>query len=118
MTNAMPLTDLSASALSALIRRGDVSSRELMQATLARIAQVNPIHNAIVSLRDADELLREADARDAQRVRGDATGWLHGIPQAIKDIAPTAGLRSMAPDRRTSISPDIRLSASSTTMCS
>jgi amidase len=88
----MPLTDLSASALSALIHRGELSCRELMQATLARIAQVNPVHNAIVSLRDADELLREADARDAQRARGEASGWLHGIPQAIKDIAPTAGL--------------------------
>ena len=90
----MPLTDLSASALSALIRSGELSCRELMQATLARIAQVNPVHNAIVSLRDGDALLREADACDAQRARGDATGWLHGIPQAIKDIAPTAGLRS------------------------
>jgi len=88
----MPLTDLSASTLSALIRSGELSCRELMQATLARIAQVNPVHNAIVSLRDGDALLREADACDAQRVRGDATGWLHGIPQAIKDIAPTAGL--------------------------
>ena len=90
----MQPTELSASALATLIGRGELSCRELMQATLDRIARVNPVHNAIVSLRDGDELLREADARDAQRARGEATGWLHGIPQAIKDIAPTAGLRS------------------------
>jgi amidase len=71
----------------------------VMQATLARIAAVNPVHNAIVSLRDGDALLREADACDAQlhtaRQPGTAPlGWMHGLPQAIKDIAQTAGLRT------------------------
>ena len=94
----MDLTELSASALSAAIHAGQVSCRELMQATLARIALVNPVHNAIVSLRDGDELLREADARDAELARGRShegrRGWMHGLPQAIKDMAPTAGLRT------------------------
>jgi amidase len=90
----MQLTELPASRLAALIRRGELSCRELMQATLARIAFVNPGHNAIVSLRDGDALLREADARDAERLRVGATGWMHGLPQAIKDLAPTAGLRT------------------------
>ena len=92
--SGMDLTDLSASALSAAIHAGQVSCRELMQATLARIALVNPAHNAIVSLRDGDELLREADARDAELARGASLGWMHGLPQAIKDMAPTAGLRT------------------------
>jgi amidase len=90
----MTLTDLSASALSAAIHAGKVSCRELMQATLARIDALNPAHNAIVSLRDGDELLREADARDAELARGASCGWMHGLPQAIKDIALTAGLRT------------------------
>ncbi len=92
--SGMDLTELSASALSAAIHAGQVSCRELMQATLARIALVNPAHNAIVSLRDGDELLREADARDAELARGASRGWMHGLPQAIKDMAPTAGLRT------------------------
>jgi len=92
--SAMELTELSASALSTAIHAGHVSCRELMQATLARIALVNPLHNAIVSLRDGDELLREADARDAELARGASRGWMHGLPQAIKDMAPTAGLRT------------------------
>ena len=90
----MAPTDLSASALSAAIHAGQLSCRELMSATLARIAAVNPVHNAIVSLRDGDALLREADACDAELARGASRGWMHGLPQAIKDLAPTAGLRT------------------------
>jgi amidase len=90
----MDPTDLGASALARALAARELSCRELMQATLARIAVVNPMHNAIVSLRDGDELLREADACDAELARGERRGWLHGLPQAIKDIAPTAGLPS------------------------
>ena len=43
-----------------------------MQAFLARIAAVNPRHNAIVSLRDGDALLREADALRPRAVRSGA----------------------------------------------
>ncbi len=95
---AMSLTTLSASALSRAIQSRQVSCREVMQAYLARIAMVNPLHNAIVSLRDADVLLREADARDAELARalaaGAPIGWMHGLPQAIKDLALTANLRT------------------------
>jgi amidase len=87
-------TELSASDLSRAIAARQLSCRELMAATLTRIDAVNPAHNAIVSLRDGDALLREADARDAELARGASRGWMHGLPQAIKDIAPTAGLRT------------------------
>jgi amidase len=88
------ITELPAHALSAAIRSRAISCREVMQATLARIAALNPLHNAIVSLRDGDTLLGEAAACDAQLARGDAVGWMHGMPQAIKDLAQTAGLRT------------------------
>ena len=90
----MDITELSATALSAAIRTREVSCRDVMGSTLARIAAVNPIHNALVSLRDGDELLHEADARDAELTRGAPRGWMHGMPQAIKDMALTKGLRS------------------------
>ena len=94
----MDITDLSATALSVAIRAKEVSCREVMQTYLARIVAVNPRHNALVSLRDDDELLREADARDADLAHGataaGAIGWMHGMPQAIKDLALTAGLRT------------------------
>jgi len=89
------ITDLPAHALSDAIRKREVSCREVMCATLERIEAVNPAHNAIVSLRDGDALLREADARDHQLRLGAPTGpigWMHGMPQAIKDMAQTAGI--------------------------
>ena len=85
-------TALDASALSAAIHARHVSCRELMQACLARVARLNPRYNALVSLRPEAELLVEADARDAELARGHSRGWLHGIPQAIKDLANAAGL--------------------------
>ena len=86
------LTLMTADVLSQAIHQKQVSCREVMAATLARIDRVNPHVNAIVSQRDADVLLAEADARDAQLARGESMGWMHGMPQAIKDLSNTAGL--------------------------
>jgi amidase len=92
------LADLAAHELAAAIRAGDASCREVMAAFLTRIDAVNPRHNAIVSLRDGDVLLGEADRCDAALGRRDASApplpFLFGLPQAIKDIVPTAGLRT------------------------
>ena len=86
------ITALDATALSEAIHARRVSCREVMQAYLARIARLNPTYNAIVSLRPDDALLAEADACDAELARGASRGWLHGAPQAIKDLANAAGL--------------------------
>lgn len=80
--------------LSRAIHAREISCREVMATYLAHIEAHNPRVNAIVSLRDADGLLLEADARDRQLARGESMGWLHGIPQAIKDISATAGHRT------------------------
>ncbi|MFC7608805.1 amidase family protein [Teichococcus aestuarii] len=71
-----------------------------MAAYLDHIAAVNPHVNAIVSLRPRAALLAEAEAADAAVARGEATGPLHGLPQAIKDrprrrgCAPPSARRS------------------------
>ena len=84
----MNILNMDARAQSAALENGEVSSLELMDATLARIDAVNPAVNAIVSLRDGDRLRDEArDADNAPR-----SGWLHGMPIAIKDLANAAGL--------------------------
>ncbi len=80
--------------LSSWIRNRQVSCREVMLAFLDQIDRVNPKVNAIVSLRDRDELLKEADQRDAQLRRGEYLGWMHGMPQAPKDLTATAGIRT------------------------
>ena len=89
------ITDLPAHALSQAIHSRQFSCREVMQAYLQRIANVNPQVNAIISLQDADGLLRQADARDAQLARGESMGWMHGMPQAIKDLSNTAGIATV-----------------------
>ncbi len=90
----MVFTQMSAKALSQAIHRRQLSCREVMQACLAQVAQHNPQHLAIVSLQDADDLLRQADERDAMLARGQSMGWMHGLPIAIKDLAATAGIAS------------------------
>ena len=94
MKGASDLIEQSAEQLATGLAAGSFSCRELMLATLQRIEAINPRYNAIVSLRDGDTLLREADERDAELRKGQRRGWLHGVPQAIKDAAATAGLRT------------------------
>ena len=89
------IIDLSAHALSQAIHAKHFSCREVMQAYLQRIADVNPHVNAIISLQDGDDLLRQADVRDAQLARGESMGWMHGMPQAIKDLSNTAGIATV-----------------------
>ncbi|MFJ2993951.1 amidase [Pandoraea sp. NPDC087047] len=111
-TSLNDIVALDALALSDAIRRRRVSCREVMQVYLAHIAQYNPAVNAIVSLRDAETLLAEADERDRQLARGDYLGWMHGMPHAVKDLAACAGLPTRkgspltldAPDTQDSIS--------------
>ncbi|MEO1639852.1 MAG: amidase [Pseudomonadota bacterium] len=75
-------------ALAAALANRSLSAVEVMQATLERVGRENPGVNAIVSLRDADEVLAEAKAADAKAPQGP----LHGIPIAVKDLANVAGL--------------------------
>jgi amidase len=86
------IVDMGLVELSGAIAARQVSCREVMAATLARIATVNGTFNAIVSLRDGDDCLRDADAADAALARGDRRGPLHGVPQAPKDLAATRDL--------------------------
>ncbi len=65
-----------------------------MRAYLARIEVVNPRFNAIVSLQDGDALARRAGEFDDLLARKGSAGWMHGMPQAIKDMASTAGIRT------------------------
>ncbi len=77
-------------ALRASMDAGQISVQDLMTETLARVSRCNDRVNAIVSLRDPDILMAEAHAAD----QAAATGWLHGIPIAIKDLDDARGLPS------------------------
>ncbi|MDX1500342.1 MAG: amidase [Woeseiaceae bacterium] len=88
------ITSMSASELSAAIRARHVSCREVMAAYLDRIGRLNPVYNAIVSMRDEDELLAEAAAADRELDEGTYRGWMHGMPHAVKDLSDVVGIPS------------------------
>lgn len=90
------MTDLAftpAAELAALIRNREVSPVEVVAATLARIEHSQPVLNAFITV--AAEAATAA-AREAERavMRGAPLGPLHGVPLAVKDLVPTAGLRT------------------------
>lgn len=86
------IVELSAVDLSAAIRSRKISCREVMQAYLAQVERLNARVNALVSLQDPERLLQQADERDRQLAAGTCLGWMHGFPQAPKDLASTAGI--------------------------
>ena len=80
------LCRLSATELAALIAGGDVSSREVVEAHLARIDEVNAHVNAVtVVLRES--ALAAADAADS----GAVTGLFHGVPFTVKENIDCVG---------------------------
>ena len=74
-----------------------LSSVELTQGLLDRIARINPALNAFVTV-DAERALAEARAADARLASGEA-GPLTGIPIAHKDVLMTAGLKTTCGSR-------------------
>ncbi|CAN5430372.1 amidase [soil metagenome] len=87
------LSRKTACELAALISTKAVSPVEVLDAHLAVIARVNPKLNAIVTLVE-DGARALAKGAEAAVMRGDALGALHGLPVVIKDITPTAGIRT------------------------
>jgi Asp-tRNA(Asn)/Glu-tRNA(Gln) amidotransferase A subunit family amidase len=79
--------------LARLIRSRELSATELLTAVLARIDEVNPPINAIVTLA-AEQAFAVAAGLDARAARGSFDGPLHGLPIAVKDLAETAGIRT------------------------
>jgi amidase len=79
--------------LQALLRARKVSAREVLEAHLRRIAEVNPKVNAIVTL--VPEWAMEAAKRaDEAAAKGRFLGPLHGLPIAHKDLQDTKGIRT------------------------
>ena len=88
------ITSLGALDLSAAIHARQVSCTEVMRAYLARIERVNPGLNALISLKPPETLLADARQMDELAARGQWLGWMHGMPQAIKDLAATRDIRT------------------------
>src|SRR3569833_209803 len=71
----------------------DRAAVELVDACLARIDVINPAANAVVTL-DERGARAAARAAEAEILRGEDRGPLHGLPVLIKDTQDTKGMRS------------------------
>lgn len=97
MTNSATILDpfVSAGSMLAALQAGHISSMELLEMHLERIARYNPQLNAIV-IPNEEQARRQAAAADAARAHGTSLGPLHGLPLTIKDCIEVAGLHTTA----------------------
>ena len=77
------------------LHKKEVSPVELTRDCLARIERLNPTLNAFITVA-AESGLAQARAAEAEILRGNWRGPLHGIPLALKDLIDTAGIRTTA----------------------
>jgi aspartyl-tRNA(Asn)/glutamyl-tRNA(Gln) amidotransferase subunit A len=81
---------MSLAAVASAIADRRVSSREVTQSCLDRIARWQPHLNAFMAI-EADEALKAAEVADAALAKGKRQGVLHGVPLAHKDMYYEAG---------------------------
>lgn len=90
------MTDLpNISELASRLRRKEISPVEITRDCLNAVARLNPSLNAFITVM-ADSALEQAQVAEAEIVRGDWRGPIHGIPIALKDLIDTAGVRTTA----------------------
>ncbi len=85
------LRDLTVAQAGALLRKGELTSRELTEDALARIGEQDASLHAFV-LVTGELALQQADQADQELQAGLDRGPLHGIGYALKDIFDVAGL--------------------------
>jgi len=76
--------------MQAAMKKGRVTSRDLVAQYLLRIALYNNKLNGIITVNP--RALQEAEALDRERARGKVRGPLHGIPIAVKDNMLTTNM--------------------------
>jgi len=89
------LARLTATEAASLLKRGEITPLELIDAAERRMTEVEPAINALPTLcldraRQHARRLMRGKAREAEG----QPGWLGGLPVAIKDLADVAGVRT------------------------
>lgn len=87
------LINLTIAEAASRLESREVSSSELTEAYLRRIAELNPSVNAYVTV-TGERARRDARAADAEISSGRYRGALHGIPIGLKDLYDTAGIET------------------------
>ena len=88
------LAYMSALDLAQRIKKGDLSSVEVVANSLSRIDDVNGELNCFCFVYN-QQALEQARKADEAIAAGDAIGPLHGVPIAIKDFTPVAGYQRL-----------------------
>ncbi|MCH2464963.1 MAG: amidase family protein, partial [Gemmatimonadetes bacterium] len=84
------LAALSATEIVALVKAGQVSPVEVVEASLNRIERCNPTLNAVVTLNE--RAIEDARALESSIRSGSGSSALCGVPVGIKDLTAVAGL--------------------------
>ena len=84
------LWSLGAADLAGLIQSKQVSSQEVIQAFLGRIAEVNGQVNAVTQVLEK-EAMAAAKRADMMLAKGKVIGPLHGVPVSVKENIDVAG---------------------------
>jgi len=85
-----PIIEATIPELQALMASGALTSRQLTQTYLERIAKLNPVLAAVIETNP--DALQIAARLDAERQSGRLRGLLHGIPVLVKDNIATQDL--------------------------
>lgn len=93
-----PLHDLSISELAPRLAAREVSSLEVTEACLSRIAAENPRVNAFITVL-GDQAREDARRADAEIAAGRWRGPLHGVPISLKDLIDLSGVPTTAASR-------------------
>ena len=88
----------SAGDLGRLLRSGEISPVEIVEAHLARIRATEPVLNSFITLLP-DEALTSARQAERDLRAGRDRGPLHGIPVGLKDLFNTGGIRTTSGSR-------------------
>lgn len=91
MTSGYP----DATSIAASVRGQEVSAKAVVAASLARIAELNPLLNCFTTV-IADKALEDAEQIDQTIARGNDPGPLAGVPFGVKDLFDVAGITTLA----------------------
>jgi amidase len=84
--------ELTASEIASRVAARKLSPVEVVKTALARVAELNPRLNAIVTLNE--RALDDAGDLEQRIARGESVGRLAGVPVGIKDVTQVAGIRT------------------------
>ena len=79
--------------LNALIASHEVSVTEIAESVLGRTEELNPLLGAYITI-TRSAAMDDARAAEDRAERNERLGYLDGIPYSIKDLEPTAGIRT------------------------